>query len=112
MKARTLGLGAVAIGLAAAAGGAIYIEQQRPLMELATGYSARVACGCRYVGNRPLEMCYKDFDAGLEAIWLSENPVQKSVTASVPLIARRTVRYTEALGCQPEPFRGTPHKVR
>jgi hypothetical protein len=104
MKARTLvfaGTGAVLIAIA---GGALYAWQQKPLLELGVGYGARVACGCRYAGNRPLEDCYRDFEPGMEPITLSEDQARKSVTASVPLIASRTVVFDPVLGCQPEPL--------
>jgi hypothetical protein len=42
----------------------------------------------------------------MEAIRLSDDPATKTVTASVPLIASRSVRYDPVLGCQPEPFKG------
>ena len=86
-------------------GGDIFAYRQKPLLELGVGYGARVACGCRYMGNRSLKDCHKDFEPGMELIQLSEDTQAKSVTASVPLIAHRTVRYDPILGCQPEPFK-------
>lgn len=86
----------------------IYVRRIQPQLELGVGYGARVACGCRYFGNRPLAQCHQDFEPGMEPIQLSENIAAKTVTASVPLIASRTVRFDPVLGCQPEPFRGTP----
>lgn len=84
--------------------GGVYAWRQKPLLELGVGYGARVACGCRYMGKRSLADCHKDFEPGMELIQLSEDPARKSVRASVPLIASRTVRYDPVLGCQPEPF--------
>lgn len=92
-------------------GGWLYVRSMTPKLELGVGYAARVACGCRHMGNRPLDSCYKDFEPGMELIRLSENPAAKSVTASVPLVASRTVRFDPVLGCQPERFRGTPLKI-
>lgn len=93
-------------GMAAAGLLAAYVtlQWQKPLLELGVGYGARVACGCRYIGNRPLEDCYKDFEPGMEVIRLSEDPAKKAITAWVPMTVSRTVRYDEMLGCQPEPF--------
>lgn len=88
------------------AGGYAYIRSQQPLLELGVGYAARVACGCRHIGNRPLADCYKDFEPGMEPIRLSEDAAAKTVTASVPLIAKRTARYDPLLGCQVETFGG------
>jgi hypothetical protein len=112
MKARTIGIGAGIMALALAAGGITYVQTMRPTLELGVGYAARVACGCRYIGNRSLADCQKDFEPGMEPIRLSEDVATKSITASVPLIASRTVRYTDALACQPEPFSGTVLNVK
>jgi hypothetical protein len=105
MKARHVLIG-VAAGFALAAGGAYaWAQSQKPLLDLGVGYAARVACGCRYIGNRRLSDCTKDFEPGMEQIRLSEDAAAKTVTAYVPLIARRSVHYDPVLGCQPEPFR-------
>lgn len=84
------------------------IEARRPQLELGVGYAARVACGCRYIGNRSLVDCRKDFEPGMEPIQLAEDAATKTVTASVPLIASRSVRYDPVLACQPAPFEGKP----
>lgn len=97
--------------LALVGAGGVYAWSQKPLLELGVGYGARVACACRYIGNRSLADCRKDFEPGMEPIQLSENAAQQSVTASVPLIATRTVRFDPLLGCQPEPFRGDRYRV-
>lgn len=85
-------------------GAGFYAWRQKPLLELGVGYGARVACGCRYIGNRPLSDCRKDFEPGMELIQLSEDKGTQTIRASVPLIASRSVKYDKILGCQPEPF--------
>lgn len=112
MKAKRILIGLAA--LAVAAGGAAYafVAQQKPLLDLGVGYGARVACGCRYIGNRSLADCKKDFEPGMEQIRLSEDAATKTVTASVPLITSRSVRYDDVLGCVPEKFDGEPVKVK
>lgn len=80
----------------------------RPLNGFAmTGasYGARVACSCRYVGGRSLGDCRKDFESGMELVSLSEDPAQRSVTASFPLIASQTATFREGEGCRLEPWR-------
>ena len=106
MKARTIGLGTGALMLALGAGSFAYVQSIRPQLELGVGYAARVACGCRYVGNRPLADCRKDFEPGMEPIQLSEDAATRTVTAYVPLIASRSVRYDPVLLCVPESFTG------
>lgn len=90
----------------------LYVRSITPQLELGTGYAARVACACRYIGDRKIENCTADFEPGMESIWLSDDPSTKTVTAWVPLIASRSARYDPLLGCQPEPYRGTPLTVR
>ena len=88
----------------------LYVRSLAPQLELGVGYAARVACGCRFIGNRTLSDCRREFEPGMEPIRLSEGP--RSVTAWVPLIASRTVRFDPILGCQPEAFAGTPLVIR
>jgi hypothetical protein len=111
-RRRTIFWSVLAILAALLIAAALYARAMRPQLELGTGYAARVACACRYIGNRPLQQCYKDFEPGMEMIGLSENPAERSVTASVPLLARRTARFDPLLGCQPEPYRGQDYRIR
>lgn len=112
MKARRVLLWSI-LGLVAIAAIAAYalIASRRPQLELGVGYAARVACGCHYIGGRPLGDCHKDFEPGMEPIRLADDPATKTITASVPLIAARKVRYDAVLGCQPERFAGTELEV-
>jgi len=112
MKARSIAVGLGVLLLALLAAALIYARSLTPQLALATGYAARVACACRYIGHRDLRSCRTDFEPGMEAVRLSEDPTTKTVTAYVPLIARRSATYDPVLGCQAEPFRGTPLKVR
>jgi hypothetical protein len=105
MKARNILIGTGAILFIGAGGVYAYAQSQKPLLALGVGYGARVACGCRYIEGRPISDCYKDFEPGMEPIRLSDNPATKTITASVPLIARRSVTYDPVLGCQPEKFK-------
>lgn len=78
---------------------AIYGATLTRFAETGASYGARVACSCRYIGNRPLGDCRKDFEQGMELIRLSENPGAKSVTASFPLISSQTATYRKGYGC-------------
>ena len=111
-KARIAIWSVLAVVIALVAAVLLYACAMRPQLELGTGYAARVACACRYIGNRPLKSCYKDFEPGMEPIRLSENAVEKSVTASVPLLASRTARFDPLLGCQPDAFTGETYAIR
>jgi hypothetical protein len=101
MKARRLTV-ILALMLVLALGGLFaYVQSQKPWLELGVSYAARVGCGCRYIGNRPLGDCPKDFEPGMEAISLSDDLATKTVTASVFMITSRSATYHPVLGCQP-----------
>ena len=103
---RQIGLAVLAVLVAAGLGLRWYVGGKRQQLALGVGYAARVACGCRYLSGRSLASCYGDFEPGMDAIRLHDDPAAKAVTASVPLAAHRTVRFDPVLGCQPEPYRG------
>ncbi len=67
--------------------------------QVATSYSARVACSCHYVAGRSMEDCAKDKLAGMELVTLKANDDAKSVTARFPLLAANTAYYREGFGC-------------
>jgi hypothetical protein len=67
--------------------------------ELATGYIAHVVCSCRYVGNRDMASCQTDFEPGTEIVDVKDDTEKRSVTASVPLLSKRTARYDPEYGC-------------
>jgi hypothetical protein len=71
-----------------------------------TAFGARIACSCRYVAGRGLEDCEKDFEPGMQLVFLSDDPATKTVTASVPLLASARARYREGFGCMLEPWEG------
>jgi hypothetical protein len=71
---------------------------------IASAYSARVACSCRYVAGRPLKDCAKDKLAGMEAVTLVDDDEAKSVTARFPLVASATATYRKGYGCVLEPW--------
>ena len=112
MKAiRVILLSGLALVLIAAAVAFFWVRAHRPQLELGVGYAARVACGCRYMEGRAIGDCHKDFEPGMEPIRIADDPATKTVTASVPLIAKRRVRFDPILGCQPERFTDTPLSV-
>lgn len=67
--------------------------------EAGVGYGARIGCSCRYVQGRSLESCERDMEPGMETVWLDDDPAERRVTASVPLMARRAARYRPGFGC-------------
>lgn len=99
---RALGIGLPVLLLLLVGSVLLFADRMRPQMELGVGYAARVACACRYIGNRALQSCYADFEPGMEPIRLADDPEGKAVTASVPLLTSRTARFDPVLGCQPD----------
>jgi hypothetical protein len=112
MKARTILVTAGIVVIAVLGGAFAYARTMTPQLELGVGYAARVACGCRYEGNRVLGNCYKDFESGMAPIRLSDDPATRTVTAYVPLVASRSAHYDPILGCQPDAFDGKPLSIR
>ena len=91
--------------LALAAGSAwFYREPIAGYSAAGTAFGARTACSCRYIAGRPIGDCEKDFEPGMELVFLSDDPETKTVTARVPLIASATARYREGFGCMLEPW--------
>ena len=112
MNARRILIALALLMILVLGAGYAFLIQQKPLLDLGVGYGARVACGCRYMGNRSLADCKKDFEPGMEQIRLSEDAATNTVTASVPLITSRSVRYDPVLGCVPETFKGKAFTVK
>jgi hypothetical protein len=97
-------LALIALGLGGAAWA--FREPINGYGSIASAYSARVACSCRFVGGRSLDDCGKDKLAGMEAVTLVEDPEAKSVTARFPLVAEATATYREGYGCVLEKWEG------
>ena len=71
--------------------------------EVGAAYGARVGCSCRFIEGRDIASCEGDFEPGMGMVSLSENAGQRSITASVPLLASRTAVLDGASGCILEP---------
>lgn len=79
--------------------GWVLIPQLKPRAAVASGYMARVACACHFIGGRSLDSCANDKEPGMEAVRLSADPATRRVTASVPLIVSSSATHTQGLGC-------------
>ena len=90
--------------LALAALGWLYREPLYGFAETGAAVGARNACACRYVAGRSLKDCQKDFEPRMEAVFLSDDEDERSVTGYVPLIASETARYRKGYGCVLEPW--------
>ena len=89
------------------AAGAMAFAYREPIAGYAgagTAFGARTACSCRYIAGRDIEDCKKDFEPGMEVVFLSDNPDEKAVTAYVPLVASETATFRQGYGCVLEPW--------
>lgn len=67
--------------------------------KLGASYGAHIACSCRYIEGRPLASCEKDFEPGMELVSVSDDPQNKRITASVPLLAEAVAERRGDFGC-------------
>ena len=56
-------------------------------------------CACRYIGGRDMASCKRDFEPGMQAVFVSEDEDERAITAFVPLLSSETARYREGYGC-------------
>lgn len=68
------------------------------------GLGARIACACRYIEGRSLKSCESDFKGmdGMALVRFSDDPTDRAVQASVPLLARRSATFRQGYGCMPD----------
>jgi hypothetical protein len=66
---------------------------------LATGYVAHVTCSCRYVGGRDMASCDTDREPGTEIVVVEDDTANRTITARVSLLAKRTARFDPEYGC-------------
>lgn len=67
--------------------------------KLGASYASHIACSCRYIEGRPLDSCTKDFEPGMGMVSLADDPENKRITASVPLLASAVAERRGEFGC-------------
>ena len=95
----------LALVVLAAALGWYYRQPIAGYKAIGAAYGARTACSCRYVAGRNIDDCEKDFEPGMELVFLSDDEEERSVTARVPLLSSATARYREGFGCVLDPWK-------
>jgi hypothetical protein len=68
-------------------------------------YAAQTGCLCRFAAGRGIDACAVDPVVSREWVSLGEDAKAGTVTATVPLLARQTARWTSSQGCVLEPWR-------
>ena len=75
-----------------------FLRYQVPFAHIATAYSAKQVCSCRFVAGRDMESCMGDFTLDISAVTISED--DDVITAKVvPLAITSQARFEEGLGC-------------
>lgn len=67
--------------------------------KLGAGYASHVVCSCRYIEGRDMNSCRTDFEPGMELVSVTDNSETKTITASVPLLAKTMAQSRGANGC-------------
>lgn len=67
---------------------------------LGTSYAAHVTCSCRYIEGRDMASCANDTEAGMEIVSVTDDPDNKRVSASVPILAEAAAELRGEFGCQ------------
>jgi len=98
-RARLWMWGVLLLSLLAGAWLGLKYSETGKTAEVGTGYVAHVVCSCRYVGNRDMASCETDLEPGMEIVSIHDDPEKRRVTASVPLLVRRTATYDPEYGC-------------
>jgi hypothetical protein len=67
--------------------------------QLGAAYSAHVVCSCRYIAGRDMKSCLSDLEPGTEIVSLTDDPENKRVLASVPILASAAAERRDKFGC-------------
>jgi hypothetical protein len=67
--------------------------------------AAQTGCLCRFAAGRDIASCAIDPGVSREWVSLGEDAAAGTVTATVPMLARQTARWTPSQGCVLEPWR-------
>ncbi len=99
-KARIAGYIAAAVLLLAAIWLIFNFSTLRGNARLGSAYAAHIACSCRYIAGRDLNSCRGDLEPGMELVSLADDPANKRIAASVPLLANASAQLRGQNGCQ------------
>ncbi|HMS20008.1 hypothetical protein [uncultured Sphingorhabdus sp.] len=97
--AKKIKFGATTIGALVALWLVFNFAHIKAQAKLGASYGAHIACSCRYIEGRPLASCEKDFEPGMGLVSASDDPDNKRVTASVPLLAKAVAERRGEFGC-------------
>ena len=76
----------------------LWLKEQVAFAQLATAYTAKQVCSCRFVSERPMASCIGDFTDDISALTITE--LDQAIRSQAPLgMARDTAQYNAATGC-------------
>ena len=88
----------IVLALVAAAVWHFYLKEQREFALVATAYSAKMICSCRFVAERSMNSCMTDFTEDISALTITENGT--TITSKAPLgLSADTAAFESGLGC-------------
>jgi hypothetical protein len=85
--------------LVASALTAWFWTRMRVAAEVRASYAAQTGCLCRYSAGRSLVSCQGDASVKQSWVGLHEDAPAHTLTASVPLLATQTARWSTQGGC-------------
>ncbi len=103
---KTIKVFLIVIGVLVAGGGLLwqfFLRGQVDYAQLATAYSAKQVCSCRFVAGRDMASCQTDFTENVSAVTLTEGRDEEGnfVRASVLWGAvSAEARHIDGMGCR------------
>ncbi len=89
---------AAVLGLIAAGIWHFALKGQMAYAQIASAYTAKQVCSCRFIAKRELKSCVKDFTDDISALSITQK--DNMVISRAPLgLAQSRARYTPKLGC-------------
>jgi hypothetical protein len=73
--------------------------QMRETSRANAAYAAQTGCLCRFAAGRDIAACAVDPGVSRDWVSLGEDAKAGTVTATVPMLARQTARWTPSQGC-------------
>lgn len=86
------------LAVVAAAVWQFWLKEQAHFARVATAYTAKQVCSCRFVAQRPLASCLTDFTDDISQLTITEDG--ERIISKAPLgLATNQARFEPGLGC-------------
>lgn len=75
-----------------------WAKDQLVNIQVATAYTAKNICSCRFVAKRELQSCFSDFTNDISSLKITEK--QNEIISRAPLgLSVSKAKYTDGIGC-------------